>query len=194
MRGNMSLKHAILGFLQMTPLSGYDLKKMFGASVQFYWPVTHSQIYRTLDQMRNDNLVTQELIQQEQHPNKKVYYITSHGEEELRNWLTTPQELPTIRHKLLVQLAWADQLENKAIISLLEDYIQKIEMRLAEYRGPQQQAIISDFARSEREKYLWQCILDNGIEMYDRELIWAQNMIKGLATFTSQEINNGRSK
>jgi PadR family transcriptional regulator AphA len=90
----------------------YDLKKMLDASVQFYWPATHSQIYRTLDQMLKDNLVTQEVIQQEQHPNKKVYHITNNVKQELRDWLATPQELPTIRHKLLVQLAWADQLEN----------------------------------------------------------------------------------
>jgi PadR family transcriptional regulator AphA len=162
----------------------YDLKKMLDASVQFYWPATHSQIYRTLDQMLKDNLVTQEVIQQEQHPNKKVYHITNNGKQELRDWLATPQELPTIRHKLLVQLAWADQLENEEIISLLEAYVQKIEERLQEYHSQEQQAIISDYARTKREGYLWQRILDNGIEMYERELKWVQDTIKGLTNFT----------
>jgi PadR family transcriptional regulator AphA len=71
----MSLKYAILGFIDMVPLSGYDLKKMFDASVNYYWPATHSQIYRTLDRMLQDGLVTQEVVHQEDHPDKKVYSI-----------------------------------------------------------------------------------------------------------------------
>lgn len=180
----MSLKHAILGFLQMEPFSGYDLKKMFDASVQFYWPATHSQIYRTLDRMLKDNLVTQEVVQQEQNPNKKVYHITDEGRQEMRDWLATPQELPTIRHKFLVQLAWADQLEDREIVSLLEGYMQKIRARLMLYRSQEQQTIISDFARTKREKFLWQRILDNGIEMYKRELKWAQDTLEGLTNLT----------
>ena len=47
----MSLKHAILGFLGYTSLSGYDLKKAFDGSVQHFWPADQSQIYRPLAQL-----------------------------------------------------------------------------------------------------------------------------------------------
>jgi DNA-binding PadR family transcriptional regulator len=179
----MSLKYAMLGFLNMRALSGYDLKKMFGASVQFYWPATHSQIYRTLDQMLKDDLVTQEIIHQEDYPNKKNYHITDKGKQELRDWLVTPQELPTIRHKLLVQLSWADQLENDEIIALLEAYADKVQERLALYQGQQQQ-LIAEYARTPREHYLWQLTLENGIGLYECEWEWVKNAIKGLTNFT----------
>ena len=34
----MSLKHAILGFLSLQPMTGYDLKKAFDQSVRHFWP------------------------------------------------------------------------------------------------------------------------------------------------------------
>ena len=47
----MSLDHAILGFLALEPMSGYDLKRVFDQSVQHFWPATQSQIYRSLGKM-----------------------------------------------------------------------------------------------------------------------------------------------
>jgi len=182
----MSLKYAILGFIDMVPLSGYDLKKMFDASVNYYWPATHSQIYRTLDRMLQDGLVTQEVVHQEDHPDKKVYSIADRGRAELRDWLVTPAEkLPTIRHQLLVQLAWADRLENEQIVMLLDSYAEKLRTRLDLYHSEAQQSQL-DRARSERERYLWQLILDNGIGLYERELEWAERAIAGLRGYADR--------
>ena len=47
----MSLEHAILGFLNYKPLSGYDLKKIFDTSVRHFWAADQSQIYRTLNRL-----------------------------------------------------------------------------------------------------------------------------------------------
>ena len=182
----MSLKHAILGFLDMTPLSGYDLKKMFDASVNFYWPATHSQIYRTLNRMLEDGLVTQEIVHQEDYPDKKIYHVTDEGRRKLRDWLVTPgEELPTVRHRLLVQLAWADRLENEEIITLLETYADKLRRRLELYHSQDQRSQLG-YARTERERYLWQLILDNGIGTYERELEWAEGAIVGLRDFAER--------
>lgn len=179
----MSLKYAILGFLEMSPLSGYDIKKMFDASVQFYWPATHSQIYRTLDQILGEGLVTQEIVYQTGSPNKKVYQITEEGKRDLRAWLTTSQELPTIRHKLLVQVGLADQLSNEEIISLLRDYVAEINVRLKKYRDQEQMSVVSNYARTERERFLWHTVLLNGINLYEAELKWATEAIQGLQQF-----------
>jgi DNA-binding PadR family transcriptional regulator len=67
----VSLKYAMLGFIDMMPLSGFDLKKMFDSSINNYWTATHAQIYRTLVQMEKNNLIEIELIIQSNAPNKK---------------------------------------------------------------------------------------------------------------------------
>jgi PadR family transcriptional regulator AphA len=175
----MSLKHALLGFIDLIPLSGYDLAKMFDDSVNFYWPATHSQIYRTLKELYQAGMVTREIVRQSEHPNKKVYSITKLGKEELRRWVSTPLDLPTLRHGLLVQLAFANRLADQEIIGLLEAYAEKLRERLALYHGEQQQEQLA-YSRTEREKFLWSSILKNGILSYECDLKWAEETIRDL--------------
>lgn len=186
--GNMSLKHVILGFVDMAPLSGYDLKTMFDSSVQFYWSATHTQIYRTLDEMLREGLVSVEVVQQTERPNKKLYSITEQGRAELRAWLETSFELPTFHHPLLVRLAWCDRLENGRVEALLRGYIEKLRGQLALYQT-ENQSQVNEFARTERESYLWQLILENGIQFYQGELAWAEQALVGLARFSSEKGN-----
>jgi DNA-binding PadR family transcriptional regulator len=175
----VSLKYALLGFLDLLPLSGYDLAKMFDDSVNFYWPATHSQIYRTLKQLLEDGMVTREIVEQSIHPDKKVYSITETGREELRRWVAAPLDLPTVRHGLLVQLASASRLDDEEIINLLEAYAEKLRDRLDLYLGDQQQAQLV-YARSEKERFLWGLILKNGIRTYECELEWTEEAIRDI--------------
>lgn len=175
----MSLKHALLGFLDLMPLSGYDLSKMFDDSVNFYWPATHSQIYRTLKQLLEDGMVTREIVEQSIHPDKKVYSITERGREELRRWVASPLDLPTVRHGLLVQLAFASRLDDEEIIHLLAAYAAKLRERLDLYHSNGQQAQL-EYARSAKERLLWGLILENGIRTYECELQWAEEAIRDL--------------
>ena len=80
----MSLEHAILGFLNYRPLTGYSLKKIFDTSVQHFWPADQSQIYRTLSRLEEDGWAKMEVVEQENRPNRKVYHITDSGQEELK--------------------------------------------------------------------------------------------------------------
>ncbi len=175
----MSLKHAMLGFIDMMPMSGYDLKKLFDSSVKFYWTATHSQIYRTLNELKNDDLVKVELIQQTDLPNKKMYHITEKGKEELLSWIVTTNDLPPVRHKLLVQLSWADRLPTGQIIELLQNYADILNDRLALYKSSEHQVVLT-MGRTDREKLLWQSTLDNGIMTYEAELKWTLKTIKKL--------------
>lgn len=182
----MSLKHVILGFVEMSPLSGYDLKTMFDSSVKFYWSATHTQIYRTLDEMLADGWLNVEIVPQTERPNKKVYSITEQGRAELRRWLELPFDLPSSHHPLLVRLAWCDRLNNTQIENILGGYIQKLQERLMIYQTENQNQV-DEFARNERERFLWQMILENGLQFYRGELAWAQRMLAGLVQFSGDE-------
>lgn len=178
----MSLKHTLLGFLNMWPLSGYDLTKMFGATVRFYWSATHTQIYRTLKQMLQEGLVEQELVRQTDYPNKKLYHITDRGREELLAWLAEPADIPPVRHRLLVKMSLGEELDTETIIRLLEDYRKKLQQRLDLYDKRNKQ-ITQEYARSERERFLWDAVLDNGISVYETELEWIDRTLRGLQRF-----------
>jgi PadR family transcriptional regulator AphA len=173
----MSLKYAILGFIGRIPVSGYDLKKMFQASVSPYWPATHSQIYRTLEEIHRDGLVSERLVAQQNHRNKKVFEITEKGRQALYDWVNTPAKLPDLRHELLVKLSYADILKDEDIRRILEDYKEKVQERLTTYLKSNQ-GMIDAYATNERERFLWQICLDSGIRYCRNELIWLEEAIK----------------
>ena len=78
----MSLEMGILGFLEMKPLSGYDIKKLFDMSASYFWPADQAQIYRTLKKLVRSGLA--ELIgrRKGETVDKKVYAITVKGRKE----------------------------------------------------------------------------------------------------------------
>ncbi len=175
----MSLKFAILGFLDLSPFSGYDLMHIFKDSVNFYWSATHTQIYRTLKSIYSEELVEQETIPQTDAPNKKLYHITKKGRTTLNNWLQTPQELPQIKHKFLLQLSFAEHLSNEQILKTLNSYKAKLEKRLSIYDDIDKNQI-RERAKNERRNFLWHAILDNGIYYYQAEYKWINEVIENL--------------
>ena len=130
----MSLPHAILGFLQYKPMTGYDLKAAFDSSVSYFWPADQAQIYRTLDKLAEQGFVESQLEIQENRPNRKVFSITAAGQIELARWLETPQPQPILRDPLLIQIFFGAQVENNTIFQLLEEQLKLHQAKLAEYK------------------------------------------------------------
>ena len=62
---NMSLPHVILTVLSTRDATGYDITKEFSASIGYFWKASHQQVYRELNKMAQNNLVTCVLEPQE---------------------------------------------------------------------------------------------------------------------------------
>ena len=89
-------------------------------------------------------------------------------------------------HPLLVRLAWCDRLEKSQVESILQDYIGKLRQQILLYQTDNQSQV-ADFARTGREGFLWQMILENGIRFYQGELAWAEQVLVGLEQFPDEE-------
>lgn len=87
----MSLKHGILGLLNYGAMTGYELDKVFKASLGFFWQAKTSQIYRELDGMEQNGWLTSQRVIQTEKPNKRIYTITDSGKSELAQWLLLPE-------------------------------------------------------------------------------------------------------
>ena len=118
----MSLDHAILGFLNYQPFSGYDLKKIFDTTVRHFWPADQSQIYRTLGRLTEEGFVKMETVEQTSRPDRKVYHITPAGRRELTDWLVGPPPLDPTRSSALVQVFFAGQLSDGELLSKFESF------------------------------------------------------------------------
>jgi hypothetical protein len=91
-----------------------------------------------------------------------------------------------VRHKLLVKITLADKLKTSQIVGLLDNYCNKLRSRLDLYRTKNRK-ITEDYARTEREEFLWDSVLENGISTYECELKWANKTLEGLRRFVDAD-------
>ena len=174
----MSLEHAILGFLNYRPLSGYDLKKVFDNSVRHFWPADQSQIYRTLAKLAEHGYVEQEIVRGQDHPDRKEYRITPAGREALRAWLLTPLPSQDIRIAALIQVFFAGQLSDQDTLALFERLAAEARAVLEAYdRIPQPAEADVESAGMQRDSYFWGLTLEYGILSARMDLEWFESVI-----------------
>ncbi|ELJ8441750.1 PadR family transcriptional regulator [Vibrio cholerae] len=100
----MSLPHVILTVLSTRDATGYDITKEFSASIGYFWKASHQQVYRELNKMGEQGLVTCVLEPQEGKPDRKVYSITQAGRSALGEWFDQPTAHPTVRDEFSAKL------------------------------------------------------------------------------------------
>jgi len=174
----MSLEHAILGFLNYQPYTGYDLKKIFDTTVRHFWPADQSQIYRTLSRMLEQGFAEMEVVPQADRPDRKVYHITEAGRAELRRWLAGPTPMDEPRSAPLVQVFFAAQLSDQEILAKFEGFAATIRAVLAQF--DQIPTSLEPYEReisSPREHFFWLLTLENGLGGLRASLEWADSVI-----------------
>ena len=84
----MSVRHAILALLAQRPRHGYDLRAAFGAVAggEENWEVKPAQVYTTLTRLEKSGLVTEQAVEQDAGPEKRIYAITLAGQSALEEW------------------------------------------------------------------------------------------------------------
>ncbi|MDP4146866.1 MAG: PadR family transcriptional regulator [Bacillota bacterium] len=175
----MSLEHALLGFLQYTPLSGYDLKKTFDTTVNHFWPADQSQIYRTLNKLTTEGLIDMELVIQKDKPNSKIYHITKKGEEEFLDWLKSPINMATPRIPLLVQIYFAAELSDEVIISIFEKVADQIRDRINSFKNVTKAIFIADTKPlTQRDLFFKELTYDYGLTINNAILNWIEKVIE----------------
>lgn len=175
----MSIKYAILGFLSVGPLTGYDLKKRFAESETLYWSGNNNQIYRALVDLHDEKLVTREVQHQESNPSRKVYTITDAGRQALQGWLLSPPELPQVRNAFLVQLTWADQLPPDALDALLGAYEDELQVKVLMLREHYHRNHVPP-AETPRAALLRSMIEQNWLSIYENERDWVRRLRSAL--------------
>jgi DNA-binding PadR family transcriptional regulator len=124
----MALAHAILAAIYDRSCSGYDLAKQFDGSIGFFWNATHQQIYRELTKLEQQSQIDAQLVHQEHRPDKKIYSLTSKGEETLRSWIEMPSTVSPLKDDLLVKIFAGSIASPQTIVAELKHHrIQHLE-------------------------------------------------------------------
>lgn len=115
----MSLRHAILGLLDLKPMTGYDLKKTFDNTARHFWAADRSQIYRTLAGLHAHGLLDEHVIPQKSRPDRHEYRLTEAGSAELDTWLRSPAPADVPREAFLARIYFAGRAEDPRLVRKL---------------------------------------------------------------------------
>jgi DNA-binding PadR family transcriptional regulator len=113
---------AILGMLDLCPMSGYDIRKMSAFSISHFWKEDYGHIYPTLKLLLDKGLATKEVEpSSEGKPGRHLYSITGKGKEALVAWLAEAPNPPNLRIELLLKIFFGSRGEAARLGPMLKD-------------------------------------------------------------------------
>ena len=124
MEGQIMLKHGILGLINNSDKTGYEIKTVFRDSLNHFWTAQTSQIYRELQTMEKAGWISQSHVTQTGKPDKNVFSITPAGRDELLRWLRDDNLPAGFRNPFLMKTFFMGELpveENIAFFKAFRD-------------------------------------------------------------------------
>lgn len=179
----MSLGHGLLGLLNYSDMTGYELAKTFNDSLCYFWQAQTSQIYRELNKMEGQGFLKSRIEMQTDKPNKRIYSITEAGKAELQNWLGSqmPNEMMATRSEVLLRLFFSSEKEADESIAALRQIAAAYQRQISNLQEISQ--TIHDYgvyAHSEKDMLYWDFTADFGRAYSKMCLEWAERCIKRL--------------
>lgn len=179
----MSLRMSLLGLINLTPMSGYDLKKFFDDSFRFFWAAETSQIYRELQALERRGDIDSRSEESRKGPRRKVYSITDQGRSALREWLNGPpgDVDEDFRNEVLVRTFLSAEAEagvaGNLIRSRLDAYRRELEhLDSVEARLPEFVAL----AGGDASLPYWKIALSRGKLVAQANIEWAEESLRVL--------------
>jgi DNA-binding PadR family transcriptional regulator len=127
----MALRHAVLAAMLDGEYSGYQLAKIFDASVSNFWYAVPQQLYAELAKLEREGLITGRQVIQHDRPNKRLYTVTEAGLAELVRFAETSGKPTFIREDLLVIVQACDDLPASAVLARLDERAAVAEAKAA---------------------------------------------------------------
>jgi DNA-binding PadR family transcriptional regulator len=159
----MSVKHALLAFLEQEPMYGYQLRQAFEQRTGSTWPLNVGQVYTTLTRLERDGLVSDAGTDGDGHV---MYRITDAGRAEVSAWFTTPvaRSQPP-RDELAIKLALAVTVPGVDVGAVIQ------QQRSATM------AALQDYTRLKRRQggtpeLAWGLVLDSLVFAAEAEIRW----------------------
>jgi DNA-binding PadR family transcriptional regulator len=138
----MALRNAVMAALLQGEASGYDLAKAFDATVADFWMSTPQQLYRELDRMEAEGLVTARVVEQKRRPNKRLFSLTEAGRTAVHAYTAEPLNKPAvIRDELLVKVQCLDAGDMEAVRTAIAERTEWATAKLARYERLRQRLL-----------------------------------------------------
>jgi len=182
----MNLQFAILGFLTITPMNGYLLKKIFDRSVNYFWTANLSQIYRELNALEKKGYVTSTIQEQDDRPDKRIYQITDLGNAAFMAWLSQfPASLTqSARDEFSLRLFFGAKLGKEELIKQLRRFIteqkRKMEKLLEDKAKIMELTRMLEKTASPEQEQCMRFLSRRAILKFEGSIRWAEECIQEL--------------
>ncbi|WP_433163111.1 PadR family transcriptional regulator [Kribbella sp. CA-247076] len=173
----MILQRIVLGLLSIAPMSGYDLKRHFDSTVNYFWSADKAQIYRTLAALVSDGLVEVQKVPGTAGPDRQEHRITPAGRAVLREWLVSDLDRQPERDAFLARVFFAGELDPADVSGLLQRRRDAALATLATLEAIRAANPEPDQSASRAER-LRLATLDHGLRHTRTELEWLDNLEK----------------
>ena len=179
------LKYILLGFLNLNSSTGYDLHAHMEASTGHFWHAKLSQIYTTLKKLEAEELIQSEVEEQDDRPDKRIYYITEKGRTALQHWLGQPNtDMDQVKSKMLLRLFLSGFGDLETVITELKLQKSMHEKQLQLYRTKSHDVIdtaTQGSSNGDYHKIFWSATRDFG-ERYEAMIVdWLTETIETLS-------------
>ena len=176
-----TFEYALLGIIGMSPMTGYDIHKVFVTTPLAHFSSSPGAIYPALRRLANIGLLEDRLDTAKEARPRRVYTLTPRGETVLKAWLHQPvtrEELirgagaPILRFSLA-----GGRLSRIEILDYLESYQKAVAAYIKELHGYVEPA-------TSPENLCGRLALHHGIRSFESELEWtrwAGQQIKGVS-------------
>ncbi|AIW15295.1 PadR family transcriptional regulator [Vibrio europaeus] len=175
----MSLPHVILTVLSTRDATGYDITKEFSATIGYFWKASHQQVYRELNKMAQNNLVTCVLEPQEGKPDRKVYSITDSGRTALGEWFDQPTSHPTVRDEFSAKLMACAVQPSAPYRAQLAELVEESRKLVAHYQEIEN-AYYSTTATLDKQQRLERLTLRRNLLIRQAWIEWAEEVLTEL--------------
>lgn len=170
--------YAILGILNLSPSTGYDIKKYSDKVLSGFWNENFGHIYPTLKLMLEDGMI--EVVLGEKNEKKVRYGITEKGKQELETWLLDETIQQPIRSEFMLKLLFSSSQPKENVIRMLENYKELHEKNIEKYLGKQKDLEQGIEGISKERVCLMKAVLRRGIISDEAVIRWCDETIEEL--------------
>lgn len=158
-------KEVILGLLKTRGgLTGYQINELVQNQLSHFYNGGFGMIYPTLKKLETEGLVSKERVNQEEKPNKNVFYITEKGAEIFKDAVNQETEPEMLKSDFLVKLYFGESLEEGKEKEFLSEELLRKKTALHDLKSN-----ISQWETSGISKYQ-RLTVDYGIAYYEAEI------------------------
>lgn len=170
--------YAILGILNLSPCTGYDIKKYSDKVLSGFWNENFGHIYPTLKRMREEGMI--EVVFKEKNEKKVQYGITEKGKQEFETWLLEETMQQPVRSEFMLKLLFSSSQPRENVLQMLEHYKELHEKNREKYLEMQRNLEQGIQEISKERVCFFKAVLRRGLLSNEAVIQWCDETIEEL--------------